>query len=378
MSTSGQSSGDKVFMTRAVEATVRIGLLVMLATWCFQIIQPFIVPVVWGIIIAVAVYPAYRKVEATLNERRGLSAALTTLLLLVVLVVPSMMLADTLVSGVQGLADEVQSGTLKVPPPPESVHTWPFIGKPLQAFWQSASQNLASALESIAPQVNAFGQWLLSAAAGAGLGILQFVLAIIINGVLLAQAAPGGRAAQAIGRRLAGDQGSEFVEVAEATVRSVARGILGVALIQSILAGIGFLVVGVPGAGLWALVALLLSVIQIGILPVVLPIVIYVFYTADTVTAVIFLVWSIVVSALDNVLKPILLGRGVKVPMVIIFVGAIGGFITSGIIGLFIGAVILALGYKLFLAWLYGGEASAQQQREPELLTPGDTTADRA
>ena len=161
-------------------------------------------------------------------------------------------------------------------------------------------------------------------------------------------------------------------------MRSVARGILGVALIQSILAGIGFLVVGVPGAGLWALVALLLSVIQIGILPVVLPIVIYVFYTADTVTAVIFLVWSIVVSALDNVLKPILLGRGVKVPMVIIFVGAIGGFITSGIIGLFIGAVILALGYKLFLAWLYGGEASAQQQREPELLTPGDTTADRA
>jgi len=378
MSTSEQLSGDQVFMSRVVEATIRIGLLVMLATWCFQIVQPFIVPVFWGVIIAVAVYPAYRKLEAVLNGRRGLSATLVTLMLLIVLVVPSVMLADTLVSGVQGLADEVQSGTLKVPPPPESVRTWPFIGEPLQAFWQTASQNLASALGSVAPQLKAFGGWLLSAAAGAGLGILQFVVAIIIAGVLLAQAAAGDRAAQAIGRRLAGDQGAGFVEVAEATVRSVARGILGVALIQSLLAGIGFLVVGVPGAGLWALVALLLSVIQIGIIPIVLPIVIYVFYTADTVTAVVFLVWSIVVSALDNVLKPILLGRGVKVPMVVIFVGAIGGFITSGIIGLFVGAVILALGYKLFLAWLYGGEEPIPGQSEPGPTKPAQATGGRA
>lgn len=136
-------------------------------------------------------------------------------------------------------------------------------------------------------------------------------------------------------------------------MRSVTKGILGVALIQAILAGIGFMVMGIPGAGLWALLCLLLSTVQIGIFPINLPILIYVFATADTMPAVLFLIWSLIVGSLDNVLKPLVLGRGVSVPMAVIFVGAIGGFITSGIIGLFVGAVVLALGYKLVLAWVY-------------------------
>ena len=179
------------------------------------------------------------------------------------------------------------------------------------------------------------------------------------TGVLLASTQVAAQTARTFGARLAGDQGADFIDVAEATVRSVARGILGVALIQSLLAGLEFLVVGIPGAGLWALIALFFSVIQLGVFPVTIPIVIYVFATADIVTAVIFLIWSLFVGLIDNVLKPILLGRGVKVPMLIIFVGSIGGFISSGIIGLFTGAVVLALGYKLFLAWLDGTEAKS-------------------
>ncbi|MCB1766576.1 MAG: AI-2E family transporter, partial [Candidatus Competibacteraceae bacterium] len=136
-------------------------------------------------------------------------------------------------------------------------------------------------------------------------------------------------------------------------VRSVTRGILGVALIQALLAGLGFMVMGVPGAGLWALLCLLLSVVQIGVIFVNLPIVLYVFSTADPIPAVLFLIWSIFVTLIDNILKPIVLGQGVDVPMAVIFVGAIGGFLSSGIIGLFVGAVVLVLGYKLFLAWLY-------------------------
>jgi len=140
--------------------------------------------------------------------------------------------------------------------------------------------------------------------------------------------------------------------LAEATVRSVANGILGVALIQSLLAGISFMVVGVPAAGLWALLCLILSIAQIGTAPILIPVVIYLFYNADTFTAVAFLIWSIPLSLIDNILKPILLGRGVKTPMAIIFIGAIGGLLNSGVIGLFIGAVTLALGYELFLLWL--------------------------
>ncbi|MEA3276529.1 MAG: AI-2E family transporter [Pseudomonadota bacterium] len=343
---------EKTFLNNALEATIRIGLLILLAAWCFQIVQPFIIPIVWGIIIAVAAYPGYRKLQVALGGRGALAAALIALLGLVLLIMPTVMLSGTLVDSAHGLAKGLQEGTIAVPPPPEYVKDWPVIGENLDAFWRQASQNLGAAMTKIAPQLKGVGTWLLSTAAGAGFGILQFVIAIIIAGFLLAGAERGAKAAYSIATRLAGDKGADFAELAEATVRSVTRGILGVSLIQSLLAGLGFMVMGIPGAGLWALLCLLLSVIQIGIVPITLPIVIYVFSTADTVPAVVFLIWSIFVGTLDNILKPILLGRGVEVPMAVIFIGAIGGFITSGIIGLFVGSVVLVLGYKLFLAWL--------------------------
>jgi predicted PurR-regulated permease PerM len=280
--------------------------------------------------------------------------------------VPAVMLSGTLVDTAQGLAKSFHEGTLAVPPPPDSVREWPLVGEGLSTFWSQASGNLAAAVERIAPQLKTVGSWLLSTAAGAGFGILQFIVAIIIAGVFLANATASGAFARALAVRLAGERGADFAELAEATVRSVTRGILGVALIQSILAGIGFMAIGLPGAGLWALLCLLLSTVQIGIFPITIPIVIYVLATADTVPAILFVIWSLFVGSIDNVLKPILLGRGVQVPMAVIFVGAIGGFITSGIIGLFVGAVVLVLGYKLFLAWLHDfPEGSGDAARQP-------------
>ncbi len=198
---------------------------------------------------------------------------------------------------------------------------------------------------------------------------MQFVLAILIAGALLANSEAAGRATRAVANRLAGERGLEFASVAEQTVRSVASGILGVALIQALLAGLGFLVAGVPAAGLLTLICLVFGVIQLGVVIVLIPVVIYLFSTADMVTAVGFLIWAILVAPVDNILKPILLGRGVDVPMLIIFVGAIGGFLNAGIIGLFTGAVVLALGYKLFLAWLAQDSTpeTAVDAGEPEI-----------
>jgi predicted PurR-regulated permease PerM len=343
---------DKIFVRRAVEAAIRIGLVALLVAWCFQIVRPFIVPVVWGIIIAVAAHPGYRRLESILGGRRTIAATLFTLLMLILLIGPTVMLAGTLVESAQGLAADLIDGTLSIPAPPDSIGSWPIIGEPLERFWRLASVNLGTALAEIRPQIAAFGRWLLATGAELGLSILQFVLAIIIAGVLLAHAQGGGQTARAIATRLAGERGADYAELGQSTVRSVARGILGVALIQSLLAGLGFLAVGVPGAGLLALVCLLLAVVQIGPIVVLIGTVIYVFSTADIFTAVIFLIWSIFVGLLDNVLKPVLLGRGVKVPMVVIFVGAIGGFLASGIIGLFVGSVILGLSFTLFKAWL--------------------------
>ena len=357
-----QIAKEKAFLRRALEATIRIGLVVLLVLWCFEIVKPFVVPVIWGIIIAVATYPGYRRLLPPLGDHRGLAAAVVVVLMLVLLIGPTIMLADTLVAGIQQLAKELGNGTLRIPPPPESVAAWPVIGTPVHKFWDLASGNLASALSQIGPQLKGAGGWLLSAAGGVGYGILQFVFAIIIAGILLANAEGGDKAADSIANRLMGEQGWKYADLARTTVRGVARGILGVALIQSILAGLGFLAVGLPAAGLLALLCLLLAVIQVGVGLVVIPAVIYVFATADTVTAVLFLVWGVFVTLLDNVLKPILLGRGARVPMAVIFIGAIGGFLAHGIIGLFVGAVVLSLGYTLFSAWLGEERGSPPEQ----------------
>jgi predicted PurR-regulated permease PerM len=356
------SSNDKLFMARALEATIRIGLVVLLLYWCFKIGQPFIQIIVWGIIMAVAIHPGYDRLKSALGGRGRLAATLITLLALIVLLVPTYMLSGSLIDTAQEVSAQLDKGTLSVPPPSENVRSWPVIGEPLYQFWSLASNNLGAALSKFTPQLKKFGMPLLSATAGVGVGILKFVVSIIITGVLLANDTGGGRAARAIATRLAGERGTMAVELAVATVRSVTLGILGVALIQTFLASVGFLVVGVPGAGLWALLVLILAIVQLPTILVLGPIIVYVFSTSSTVTAVVFAIWSILVGISDAFLKPLLMGRGVDVPMLVIFIGAIGGFMTSGIIGLFIGAIILALGYKLFLLWLDEG---VQPEDEP-------------
>ncbi len=357
------SDRDQQLLKLALEAAIRIGVLAVLAVWCYDIARPFMQPILWGVIIAVAVYPGYRWLEVRLKDRRVLAAALFTLAMLLVLAVPSVLLGGSLVSGVEKAATAFQAGALDIPPPPDRVASWPLVGPELHRFWQLASENLQEAVKQASPMLKDAGKWLLDAAASTGLALLQFVLAIIIAGVLLAHAEGAGRATRAIAERLAPGRGLGFADVAEHIVRSVATGILGVALLQGILAGLGFLVAGVPGAGLLTVVCIVLGVIQVGVALVLIPVVIYLFYTADTLTAVAFLVYAILLMPLDNILKPLLLGRGVKMPMVVVFIGAIGGFIYSGIIGLFLGAVIFTLGYGLFMAWLYP-EAAAEREAE--------------
>jgi len=362
MSTSNQPSNDKLFVGRALEASVHIGLVALVIFWCFKIGRPFLEIIVWGIIIAVAIQPIYSRLKSALGGRDRLAATLITIFALIFLLVPTIMLSDSLIDTAREVAEQLEDGTLKVPPPAESVRSWPVIGEPVYKLWSLGSKDLGAAVDKMAPRFKKYGVSLLSAAANAGVGILMFVVSIIIAGVLLAHAEGAHQAALTFCRRLAGERGANFVELAGATVRSVAQGILGVALIQSILGGLGCLVVGVPGAGLWALLILLVAVVQLPPLLVLGPIIVYVFSTSSTIPAVLFAIWSVLVSISDPFLKSLLLGRGLDVPMLIIFIGAIGGFITSGIIGLFVGAIVFTLGYKLFLRWL-----DEDTEPEPEL-----------
>jgi len=205
-------------------------------------------------------------------------------------------------------------------------------------------------------QLQDIAKWIFRALTGVGIGVLEFVAAIIIAGVMLTYAKSGGQAAERVFIRLVGSRGQEFVRLSETTIRQVVKGILGVALIQTILASLGLFIAGVPLAGLWAVICLVLAIVQIGVGPVIIPIVIYVWSTSSTTTAVLFTIWSIFVLTIDNVLKPLLLGKGAPVPMLVIFLGAIGGFVATGLVGLFLGAVILSLTYKLLLEWLAADE----------------------
>jgi predicted PurR-regulated permease PerM len=346
-----QPLDSKNYVNRAVEVSIHIGLVILLAGASFLIVRPFLPLILWGVIIAIAIHPGYQKLQLALRGNGVLSSILITFILLALLALPVVFLAGTLAGGIQTVATHLKDGAPIISPPPSSIGQWPVIGVPLTAAWSLASTNLTAALRDFAPQIKAVLPELLSASAAIGLTVVQFALSIVVAGVLLASSRGVAGAVHLLANRLFGDKGPEFQQLAGSTIRSVTTGILGVALIQSVLAGLAFLWARLPGAGLWTVTFLIAAVLQVGALALI-PGVIYVFATSTATKATIFLIWCLIVALLDNVLKPLLLGRGVAVPIVIVFLGAIGGFVAMGIIGLFVGAVILSVGYKLFLAWL--------------------------
>jgi predicted PurR-regulated permease PerM len=352
MKSSSEQVEQKRLVGSAIEAAVRIAVLGALAYWCVQIIAPFLGPLVWGAIIAVSVYPVYAKLEKALGGRSGLAAALVSIVLLLLLLVPAVLLTGTLIDGLGSLAQGLRDGTLHIPPPPKEVSDWPLIGKQISSVWTGASENIASLMTTLGPAAVDIGKWLLAAAGSLGMTVLVFFLSVIVAAVFLAYSERSSRMARRLAAKLAGEDGEGYVKAAESTVRSVALGVLGIAFIQSALAGLGMLVAGIPGAGFWAFVCLILAIVQIGGLPVLLPAAIYMFATSDTLSAVLFAIWVVIVGFSDNVLRPLLLGRGTDSPMLVVLIGSLGGMIASGIVGLFVGAVIFTLGYKLFLVWL--------------------------
>jgi predicted PurR-regulated permease PerM len=346
-----QSHYDRTHVHRALEVSIHVGLAILLAAACLLILRPFVPLLTWGIIIAVAAYSGFKKLERKLGGRRVTAAVLFTLALLAILILPVFFLAESLVGGVQSLTAHFKSGAAIIPPPPASMAGWLIIGTPLRNAWLLASRDLPQLLTEFAPQIKAALPGVLSATAGLGSTVLQLLLSIIVSGVLLANAQAAYELTRSLANRLFGEKGPEYQQLVGSTIRSVTFGIIGVAVIQSVFAALGFLIVGMPAFGLWAAIFLVAAVLQFGVV-VLIPAVIYVFATATTTKAVIFLVWCIIVGLMDNILKPILLGRGAAVPIAVVFLGAIGGFVAMGIIGLFVGAIVLSVGYKLFLAWL--------------------------
>jgi predicted PurR-regulated permease PerM len=348
---------DRGYIYRGREVFIRLSLLAAMAVSCFLLLRPFLNILVSGIIIAIAVYPAHRMLSNALRGHRTLAAALCTLVLLLIVIVPELLLAGTLSDGIRAIAQQVQAGRVDLPPAPQSLSKLPIIGSRLESFWTLCSTDLSAVVSRLSPQIKERIPALLAASARFGATMLQFMISILLAGFFLATSEKESQFADRLFARIFAEQGPEYKELVTATVRSVTNGILGVAVIQTLFASLGFWFVGLAGAGLWAGIFLIAAILQMGAL-VLVPAVVYVFATQSTTHAMLFLVWSVIVGLMDNVLKPILLGRGSKVPMIVIFIGVLGGFIAMNLIGLFVGAIVLSVGYKLFIAWLDEGVPS--------------------
>ena len=355
--------------SKVIDLIIRIGALFLLLGWCFKILEPFVTPIVWAIVMAIALEPLFKFFKRRLGNRNTLPAIIVTALLLAVLIVPSVSLMIAAGGGLKNLAMQVKEGNLQIPPPPESVKSYPVVGNSLYDMWNNASTNIGDIASEYRDELIKIGEKLLALVASTGKGLLLLIVSILMSGVLLAYSKPAANFGHTFFYRLAGRRGKQMALVAEVTIRNVARGILGVSFIQALLAGIGMFIAGVPLSGLWTLFALILSIIQIGILPISLGVVIYGWMSLSTTAAILLTLWMAFVGVIDNILKPIMLGRGAPVPMLIVFLGAIGGFLYSGFIGLFTGAIILSLGYELFTVWVKEGP--------PEPLTaPGGPTTE--
>ncbi|MGB9341696.1 MAG: AI-2E family transporter [Polyangiales bacterium] len=357
MTSRKNSEEDRAFDRRVMQAAVRLSLLALLVFWCLKILAPFLNPILGGVVIAIAVKTPYAKLSKALGGRPKLAAVLLVAIALLVLIVPTLALGASLVDSTAGLSDELIHDQIKIPPPRDSVADWPLIGTQAHALWLGASQNLESALVKLAPYMKDVGLWLVSTVGDLGMSLVLFVVAIVIAGALLPNGERAAGLAAKVAYIIAGPRGPKLAALAASSVQSVTRGVLGVAVIQSLLSGLGMLVVGVPAAGLWTLLILILAIMQLPSALILIPVTIYVFSTSSTVVAVLFAIWAALVGLSDNILKPLLMGRGSSVPMLVLFMGSLGGFMAGGILGLFVGAVILSLGYTVFMAWVDDSDA---------------------
>lgn len=337
-----------------VDNSIRLAIIATLLYAAFRIVGPFLDLVVWGIILAVALGPLHLWLMRRFGASSSRAAIVITLAALVFVVAPSFSLGDALGSTAYRLATHLQNGTVEIPPPPASVEDWPVVGDRIYKTWLQASTNIDALLARSSEQIVALGGRLLRAAGTAIVVLLQFAGSILVAGFFLARREASANAARDLFVRAAPEFGERLLHLSEQTVRGVAAGVLGVAIIQATLVGIGLIVAAVPLAGVWALLCLLLGIVQLPMGLIVIPLMVYEFMHASTTEAVIFLAYMVPVMLVDNILKPILMGRGVEAPMIVIFVGALGGFAASGFLGLFTGAIILVLVFELFQVWLHG------------------------
>jgi predicted PurR-regulated permease PerM len=361
---------EKRLTRKLLDVLIRAGLVFVLVVLCYQVFAPFVSLMAWALILAVALYPLHQKLARRIGGKQGLAATLLVLAGAVLIVLPTAVLMASLGDSLHTLVTSVQSNTLQLPAPPAAVADWPLVGKQLHAMWSQAHADLPGVIHGMHPKLGDLAKVALGVVAGIGVAMLLFLASFIISGIIMAFGQSGAGSTQAIFDRFVGvGRGEELARWSTATIRAVAQGVLGVAFIQAIVVGLVLMLASVPFPGALAAIVLVLGIAQIPALLVTLPAIAYLWIGSDhgTGAAAAYTVLLAVAGMLDNVLKPLMLGRGVDAPMPVILLGALGGMASSGILGMFVGATLLALGYQIFMRWVANDpDTPAAPERESQ------------
>jgi predicted PurR-regulated permease PerM len=350
--TKGTDNQSNNYVNITIDLILKVGALFLVVFLCFKILKPFLGMLLWGLIIAIILFPVYFRLRGWLGKRNKLSSIILTIVALSILTLPSIWLVNQLVEGVKLLAGNLQAGDMHITPPSESVADWPVIGNWLYDHWLELSENREESLKGFMPQILSWGEKTLGTLANTGLGVLQFAASIIIAGIFLIFFEKGSESGRRIFQKVVGDRGDEFLDISLLTIRNVATGVLGVAIIQTTLMGVGLILADIPLAAVWIVLILVMTIAQLPVLLFNIPLIIYLFAFLDPLPAVLWTLYFLIMGMIDNILKPLLMGKGASVPMLVIFLGALGGFMAFGFIGLFLGSIVLSLAYKLYLTWV--------------------------
>jgi len=340
---------------KLLDVLIRAGLVFVVAFVCYRIFSPFIALMAWSTVLAVTLYPAHQKLARRMGGKQGLAATLLVLACILLIGVPTALLMASLGDSLQNLVAAVRGGTLKIPAPPAGLDQWPLVGKRIHELWSQAYNDLPALVQSVQPQVRELARQTLQVVASIAGAVLLFVFAFVVAGIIMAWGQSGARAVHAIFVRLVGIRlGDDLARLSTATIRAVALGVLGVAFIQAIVIGLIMMAASVPFTGLLALGVLVIGIVQVPALLVTIPVIVYLWASGaySSAAAIAFSVLLLLGGMIDNVLKPLLLGRGVKAPMAVILLGALGGLASTGLLGMFVGAAFLALSYQAFMWWV--------------------------
>lgn len=352
---------EKRVVARFMDMLIKFSLLLALASFCFTIFTPFMNLMLWALILAVTLYPLQQNMVKRLNLTQGKASTLLALLGILVLVVPTIFIVSSMGDSVSNLVEQISQNTLEIPEPSQKIASIPLIGAKVYSVWMQAATNLPALVKSLSPQLGDAAKQVVGVLGSMSSSLVMFIISFIVAGIIMTFGKSGANSATRIAMRFMGPQrGVKMTVLCTATIRAVAQGVIGVAFIQALLAGIVMMLAGIPAVGIFFFLALILGIAQVPVILVTAPAIAYMWWAGDhgTFINIVFTVLLLVAGMADNVLKPLLLGRGVDAPMPVVLMGALGGMAASGILGMFIGATMLSIGYRIFMAWVDEGLAA--------------------